>query len=95
MIASIRLYHAPADSLMQGIVYPCRWLKRHLENGGERATLVQDVDKFMKTRFLRWLEVLSLEDVFYPIEDSVAISTLNILEKQIKVSILLFTKYGY
>ena len=85
--------HTKISSISQGIIYPCRWLGHHLQNGGERATLVQDIDKFMKTRFLRWLEVLSLqpEDVV----ESVAISTLKILEKQIKVSIYLLTKYTY
>ena len=77
--------------ISQVITYPCEWFGRHLENGGERATLVREVDKFMKTRFLRWLEVLSLQNVV----DSVAISTLKLLEKQIKVSIHLLTKYGY
>jgi NACHT domain len=75
----------------QGITYSCRWLGHHLENGGERATLVPDVENFMKAHFLQWLEVLSLEELV----DSVAVSTLKILEKQIKVSIHLFTKYGY
>ena len=78
-------------SISQDITYPCQWLGRHLENGGERVTLVRDVDKFMKTRFLRWLEVLSLQYVV----ESVAISTLKILEKQIKVSIYLLTKHDY
>jgi len=36
-----------------------------------------DVEKFMKTHFLQWLEVLSLQKL-------VAVSTLKILEKQIK-----------
>ena len=75
----------------QGIIYPCHWLGHHLENGGKRVALVSDVDKFMKTRFLQWLEVLSLQGLV----DSVAVSTLKILEKQVKVSIHLFTKYGY
>jgi hypothetical protein len=70
-------------SISQDITYPCQWLGHHLENGGERATLVPDVDKFMKTHFLQWLEVLSLQKLV----DSVAVSTLKILEKQIKVSI--------
>ena len=86
--------HTKISSISQGIIYPCRWLGHHLQNGGERATLVQDIDKFMKTRFLRWLEVLSLqpEDVV----ESVAISTLKILEKQIKVSTIhLLTEYDY
>ena len=78
-------------SISQGITYPCEWLGHHLKKGGERATTVQDVDKFMKTLFLRWLEVLSLQKLV----DSVAISTLKILEKQIKVSIHLLTKYDY
>ena len=77
--------------ISQVITYPCEWFGRHLENGGERATLVQDIDKFMKTDFLRWLEVLSLQGVV----NEVAISTLKVLEKQIKVSIHLLTKYGY
>ena len=75
-------------SISQCITYLCQWLGCHLENGGERATLVQDVDKFMKTRFLQWLEVLSLQDIV----DLVAISTLEILERHIKVSIHLLTK---
>ena len=77
-------------TISQGITYPCQWLRHHLENGGERATLVQDINNFMKTDFLRWLEVLSLEKVV----KSVAISTLKVLEKQIKVSIHFLTKYG-
>jgi hypothetical protein len=75
----------------QGITYSCRWLGRHLENGGERATLVPDIGNFMKTHFLQWLEVLSLQKLV----GSVAVSTLMILEEQIKVSIHCFTKYGY
>ena len=78
-------------TISQGITYPCQWLRHHLENGGERATLVQDINNFMKTDFLRWLEVLSLQKVV----DSVAVSTLKILEKQIKVSIHLLIKYVY
>ena len=78
------------SSISQAIVYPCEYLGHHLENGGERSTLVRDVDKFMKTCFLRWLEVLSLLKLV-----EVAISTLKIFEKQIKVSIHLLTKYGY
>jgi NACHT domain len=75
----------------QGITYSCRWLGRHLENGGERATLVPDVEKFMKTHFLQWLEVLSLQKLV----DSVAVSTLKILGKQIKVSMHLLAKYSF
>ena len=79
-------------SISKVTTYLCQWLGRHLEDGGERATLVRDIDKFMKTRFLRWLEVLSLQNLV----DSFAISTLKILENQIKVSIHLLTKYyGY
>ena len=52
---------------------------------------MQDIDKFMKTDFLRWLEVLSLQGVV----NEVAISTLKVLEKQIKVSIHLLTQYSY
>ena len=78
-------------SISQGITYPCEYLGRHLENGGERATLVRDVDEFIKTRFLRWLEVLSLKDLV----DEVAISTLKILKTRIKVSLHLLAKYGY
>ena len=78
-------------SISQGITYPCQWFGRHLENGGVRATLVPDVEKFMKTDFLRWLEVLSL----WGLVDSVAVSTLKYLEEQVKVSIHLLTKYGY
>ena len=84
-------YDRKVSSISQGIAYPCRWLGRHLENGGERATLVSDVEKFMKTHFLQWLEVLSLQKLV----DLVAVSTLKILEKQVKVSIQLLTKYGY
>ena len=43
------------SSISQVITYLCQWLGRHLENGGERATLVPDIDKFMKTYFLQWL----------------------------------------
>ena len=50
-----------------------------------------DVEIFMKTDFLHWLEVLS----FRGLVDSVAVSTLEILEKMIKVSIHIFAKYGY
>ena len=53
---------------------------------------MRDVDKIMKTCFLRWLEVLSLQNL---VVDEIAISTLKIFEKQIKVSIHLFTKYSY
>ena len=78
------------SSLSQGIVYPCQFLGSHLQNGGNRATLVSDVEKFMKNRFLQWLEVLSLQKLV----DSVAVSMLKILVKQIEVSILLLTQYG-
>jgi hypothetical protein len=77
--------------LSQDITYSCRWFGHHLENGGERATLVPDVEKFMKSHFLQWLEVLSLQKLVY----SVAVSTLKILEKQIKVSVHLLTKYSH
>ena len=90
-IRSSHWVYDPFDDISQVISYPCQWLGRHLENGGERATLVQDIDKFMKTRFLRWLEVLSLQNLVAPF----AILTLKILENQIKVSIHLLTKYGY
>jgi hypothetical protein len=70
-------------SLSQGITYSCRWLGHHLENGGERATLVPDVKVFMETRFLQWLEVMSLQRLL----DSVAVSTLKILQEQIKVRV--------
>ena len=83
-------YDNHPSSISQDISYPCKRLGRHLETGGERATLVEDVDTFMKTRFLQWLEVLSLTS-----GESVAVSTLRILENQIKVSIHLLTKYGY
>ena len=76
-------FHMKNSSISQGTIYPCEWFGRHLENGGERATLVPDVEKFMKTQFLQWLEVLSLQKLV----DSVAVSTLEILEKHIKVSI--------
>ena len=78
-------------SISQGITYPCRWFGTHLEGGGQRATLEPDVERFMKTDFLLWLEVLSLQGLV----DSVTVSTLKILEKRINVSIHLFTKYGY
>ena len=83
--------HNEISSISQGIVYQCRWFGHHLQNGGERATLVQDIDKFMKNNFLQWLEVLSLHGLVV----SVAVSILEILKKQIKVSIHLLTKYGY
>ena len=78
------------SSISQGIIYPCQWLGRHLENGGERATLVSDVEIFMKNDFLQWLEVLSLQKLVR----SVAVSILTVLEEQIKVSIRLLTQYG-
>ena len=78
------------SSLPQGIIYPCQFLGCHLENGGKRATLVSDIENFMKNYFFQWLEVLSLQKLV----DSVAISTMKIFEKQIKVSIHLLTKYG-
>ena len=78
-------------SISQGIIYPCQWLQHHLQNGGKRATLVSDVENFMKNHFLQWLEVLSLEKLV----DLVAIPTLKILEKQIKVSIHFLTKYSH
>ena len=74
------------SSLSQGIIYPCQFLGRHLQNGGERATLVSDIEKFLKNGFLQWLEVLSLQKLV----DSVAVSTLKILKEQIKVGIHLF-----
>ena len=77
-------------SISQVISYPCQWLGRHIENGGERATLVSDVENFMKNHFLQWLEVLSLQKLV----DPVAVSTLKILMKQINVSIRLLTQYG-
>jgi hypothetical protein len=52
---------------------------------------VPDVKEFMETHFLQWLEVMSLQKLV----DSVAVSTLKILEKQVKVGIHLLTKYGY
>ena len=90
-ITSSHQLNVEIPSISQNIVYPCKWLGRHLENGGERDTLVPDVDKFMMTHFLQWLEVLSLQELV----DSVAVSTLQILEKQIEVSIHHFTKYSY
>ena len=75
------------SSISRDITYPCQWLRSHLENGGERATLVPDVEKFMKTYFLQWLEILSLHGMI----ESVAVSTLEILENQIEVSMHLFT----
>ena len=71
--------------------YACKWLGCHLENGGERATLVPDVEKFMKAHFLQWLEVLSVKNLV----DSVAVFTLKIFEKLVKVTIPLPTKYSY
>ena len=91
-VGCITSSHSYGDiSISRGITYPCQWLGHHLENGGERSTLVRDVDKFMKNKFLQWLEVLSLQKLV----DSVAISTMKILEKQIKVSIYLLTKHDY
>ena len=90
-ITSSHQLNVEIPSISQNIVYPCKWLGRHLENGGERDTLVPDVDKFMMTHFLQWLEVLSLQELV----DSVAVSTLQILEKQTEVSIHHFTKYSY
>ena len=62
----------------------------HLNNGGEQATLVQDLNTFMKTHFLQWLEVMSLLGLV-----SDAVPMLRIIENQIKVSIHFLTKYGY
>ena len=94
-VGHITSSHSYGDiSISRGITYPCQWLGHHLENGGERSTLVRDVDKFMKNKFLQWLEVLSLQKLV----DSVAISTMKILEKQIKfirVSTHLLAKYGH
>ena len=73
--------------LSLGIIYPCKWLKHHLENGGKQAHLVSDVGIFMKNNFLQWLEVLSLQKLL----DSVAVSTLKMLEEQINVSLHLLT----
>ena len=80
------------DSISQCIIYPCRWLKHHLQNGGKQANLVSDVDVeiFMKNYFLQWLEVLSLQKLV----DSVAVPTLMVLKEQIKVSIHLLTEYS-
>ena len=78
------------DSISQCIIYPCRWLKHHLQNGGKQANLVSDVEIFLKNYFLQWLEVLSLQKLV----DSVAVSTLMVLEEQIKVSIHILTQYG-
>ena len=88
---SYQLDEGISSSISQGIAYPCRWLGPHLEKGGERATLVADVEIFMKTYFLQWLEVLSLQGLV----ESIAVSTLKILEKHIKVSIHLLVQYGY
>ena len=87
--SSHRMYNS-GILISQAIAYLCEYLGHHLENGGERATLIRDVDKFMKICFLRWLEVMSLLKLV-----KVAISTLKFLEKHIKVSIHLLTKYGY
>ena len=70
------------SSISKGIIYRCQWLGHHLENGGERATLEPEVEKFMKVHFLQWLEVMGLQNL----ANSVAVSTLKILEKQMKVS---------
>ena len=77
------------SSISQCLIYPCRWLKHHLQNGGKQANLVSDVEIFMKNHFLQWLEVLSVQKLV----GSVAVSTLTVLEEQIKVSIHLLTKY--
>ena len=79
------------STVSQDIAYSCEWFGHHLENGGERATLVPCVETFMKTHFLQWLEVLSLQKLV----DSVAVRTLKILKNQMKVSIQLLTKYGH
>ena len=50
-------------SISQGITYPCQWFGRHLENGGERATLVPDVENFVMNHFFQWLEVMSLKNL--------------------------------
>ena len=86
--------HNKISSISQAIIYQCRWLGHHVQNGGERATLVPDVERFMKYHFLQWLEVLSLHGLV----DSVTVSLLEILEKQIKVSLYrrdLLLRYGY
>ena len=75
-------------SISQDITYSCQWLGLHLKKGGKRATLVPDVEKFMKIHFLQWLEVLALKGLV----DSVAISTLKILEEYVKASMR--TRYG-
>jgi NACHT domain len=80
-----------STSPSQGITYSCWRLGRHLENGGERATLVPDVENFMKTHFLQWLEVLSLQKRVH----SAAVSTLKVLEEQIKVSMHRLTKNSF
>ena len=90
-ITTSHQHHKAISSISQTITYPCEWLGHHLKNGGERATLVPDVENFMKNYFLQWLEVLSLQGMV----DSVSVSMLEILEKQIKVSTHLFTKYSY
>ena len=63
-VGHITSSHGPYEdiSISQGITYTCQWFfGRHLENGGERATLVPDVENFMITHFLQWLRVLSLQ----------------------------------
>ena len=76
-------------SISQCIIYPCQWLKHHLQHGGKQANLVSDIEIFMKNYFLQWLEVLSVQKLV----DSVAVSTLMVLEEQIKVSIHLLRQY--
>jgi hypothetical protein len=49
--------HNKISSISQVITYPCGLDA----TSGERATQVPDVEKFMKTHSLQWLEVLSLQ----------------------------------
>ena len=82
------------SSISQDIAYSCEWFGDHLENGGERATLVPYIETFMETHFLQWLEVLSLQKLARRVNIA-AVRILTILEKKMKVSIHLFTKYSY
>ncbi|KAJ7812687.1 hypothetical protein B0H13DRAFT_1666076 [Mycena leptocephala] len=62
------------------IVYACKFLGRHLEQSKEQVKngFYLDINNFMKTNFLHWLEVLSLTG-----EVASAVSTLQDMEKNI------------